>query len=176
MRRLVIKYLKAMFIFMCFYYRILVFALVGSNGAKFKLTVPESRMKSVRELKSYVLHEKKIPVECQTLFYCKNKTHLEPLKDGSPLPKINESSGTLHLYITKTAQKKSLEKTRQSDFEDWLKRLKATNTSTLYTGMYKLTTYLSIPMIRVFVCSFYVRVCFYVKISSCYFKIELILL
>ena len=119
--------------------RLLVYALTASDGSKFKLRVP--MQKTVKDLKTYLLHEKAFPMACQTLFQCKNKTHLELLKDDAFLPKIDDRTAnapTLHLYITKSAQQKSLEKTRQSDFDDWLKRLKKTNISPYYKGNVKL--------------------------------------
>ncbi|XP_067940362.1 ranBP-type and C3HC4-type zinc finger-containing protein 1-like [Watersipora subatra] len=101
---------------------LMVYGLSTDKGSKYKIQLLGVSSKStVKDLKLRILRERNIPVECQTLFHCKDqKLHLP--KNEEKISSI--SNCTLHLYVTKSAQQKTLEKTRQSDFDNWLTKIK----------------------------------------------------
>lgn len=124
-------------IFMIGRFRVFIYGLIADDGKKFKIDFPAKYFKkTVQDLKLYVLDKESIAVDCQTLFVCKDGGRLELLNDESVIfaSEQEAKASTLHLYIKKSAQLERLEKTRQSDFDAWLVKLKELNISPYYKG------------------------------------------
>ncbi|KAF6028568.1 hypothetical protein EB796_013107 [Bugula neritina] len=104
-------------------------------GHKFRLQLPSTYInKPIIDLKIYIQHERGFPTECQLVFICMDGKNFKALNDEELVPNLAKegSTNTLHVYMKSASQTPSLVKTRQSDFDEWLKKLRELNISPHY--------------------------------------------
>ena len=119
----------------CYVDRVLhVYCLDGSTAKKFQLDIPGVHRFNVEKLRTYLLAEKGIPLECQTLFLRGQNGMFEHLQADDRGLQALEHGNTLHLYIKKSSQTAALENTRQSDFDVWYKKFKELKINANYNG------------------------------------------
>lgn len=115
--------------------KLTIYCLDGSSAKKFAVKIPGAHNGSAKKVKAYLFHEKEIPLECQTLFICDQESGMfEHIEGDVSLDFLKEGKKTLHMYMKKSAQTRSLENVRKSDFEAWYEQYKQNKTDPTYKG------------------------------------------
>lgn len=118
-----------------FYRKLTIYCLDGSTAKKFTVDIPGVHNYSANKLKAFLFQNKKIPLECQTLFICDQESGMFEHIDGdASLDCLKAEKKTIHMYMKKSAQTRSLENVRKSDFEAWYEQYKQNKNEPTYQG------------------------------------------